>query len=510
MKLQIFKSEFPAFKAIDAGGLGINTKGVIKSKNGQVVTSFESSHLGMGVFNFIPFANETYTAEGTTKNGQEFVAKLPNIFKTGVIIEVKEKNEKKITLAIKVNPQILQSYSDSVLQLKISSHNQDYSVYKLKITSLVNEITIPTTDLPEGISQITIFNNTGKPQCERLIYINKNQNYKISITADKPRYSPRSEVKLNISVMDSLGTPELATLSLSAVDANLVKNTNSSKSDILTYLLLESELKGHIEQPEYYFDSKNKDRWKKLDLLLLTQGWRDFIWKYLPDTSFIPQYFLESGITISGKVRKALIGKPIDQINVSLTLFDGSSKYHYLTRTDIHGCFNFDSLYFSGIHNVILSANANNKLIKELITLDSMIKISPNIDYSYSTFSGNFLSTITQLKNESIYQKLVKKKYLLKDTIMLDELIVNKYRPQRELFRDNHNRIYNFFQVDARINVKENDAGRSSVFDLIQSKVAGVYVGFRHDESGAKIYTVKIGGFKQTREGDATPLLYQI
>jgi hypothetical protein len=39
-----------------------------------------------------------------------------------------------------------------------------------------------------------------------------------------------------------------------------------------------SELNGRIYRPNQYFDSSNKNRLKKLDLLLLTHGWRNYVY----------------------------------------------------------------------------------------------------------------------------------------------------------------------------------------------------------------------------------------
>jgi hypothetical protein len=46
----------------------------------------------------------------------------------------------------------------------------------------------------------------------------------------------------------------------------------------LTHTYLSSQLKGRIYNPGYYFNEKNVNRESALHLLLLTQGWRKYIW----------------------------------------------------------------------------------------------------------------------------------------------------------------------------------------------------------------------------------------
>ena len=44
-------------------------------------------------------------------------------------------------------------------------------------------------------------------------------------------------------------------------------------------MLLASEIKGFVPQPEYFFESDDAAHRRALDLLMLTQGWRRFNWQ---------------------------------------------------------------------------------------------------------------------------------------------------------------------------------------------------------------------------------------
>ncbi len=68
--------------------------------------------------------------------------------------------------------------------------------------------------------------------------------------------------------------------------------------------MLQSEIKGEIKNIEKYFDSANPARLKQLDLLLLTQGWRDYIWKKFENNTIKITYLPESEITLTGMVRQ--------------------------------------------------------------------------------------------------------------------------------------------------------------------------------------------------------------
>lgn len=49
--------------------------------------------------------------------------------------------------------------------------------------------------------------------------------------------------------------------------------------NILTEMLLGSELKGFVENPGYYFEADDSIRRQALDLLMMVQGWRRYSWK---------------------------------------------------------------------------------------------------------------------------------------------------------------------------------------------------------------------------------------
>ncbi|MGC1206173.1 MAG: hypothetical protein WA839_14985, partial [Flavobacteriaceae bacterium] len=81
---------------------------------------------------------------------------------------------------------------------------------------------------------------------------------------------------LKIKITDKDNNPIIAHLGLSIFDRSY-KNKLEQKN-ILSHYYLSTQLKGNIYNPNYYFDEENKNRLEALNLLLLTQGWRCYIW----------------------------------------------------------------------------------------------------------------------------------------------------------------------------------------------------------------------------------------
>jgi hypothetical protein len=120
---------------------------------------------------------------------------------------------------------------------------------------------------------------------------------------------------------------------VSVTDAELLKS-NPNDDNIFSYTLLNSELKGHIENPTYYFEADDAKHNEHLDLVMLTHGWRRYnINSILAGKKpHITQPF-EKEQSISGSI-KSTIGKTR---NTSVMIFRNRKEYlgvHDLNSTN--------------------------------------------------------------------------------------------------------------------------------------------------------------------------------
>ena len=60
----------------------------------------------------------------------------------------------------------------------------------------------------------------------------------------------------------------------------------NKQDHIISSLLLSQELKGKIHEPQFYFKKDEPKADKALDYLLMTQGWRKFVWKDSAELSY--------------------------------------------------------------------------------------------------------------------------------------------------------------------------------------------------------------------------------
>lgn len=400
-----------AFKAINTVGNDIGVSGYIISSENDTIMPFESTHLGMGKFSFTPKKELSYFARGITEEGYIFSTPLPKIFVSGIGISIPYVYDDQIIVCISTNSESLPKFLGKEFIIK-NSCNKLISSTRITIKSLSDTLIIPIFEIPMGIAKVTLSTMDGLPISERLVFIPKFQDVKLDIKPDSVIYSSRSKVNLEIKLEGDYEGEANANFSLTVIDQSISENANKYTSNIASYFLLESEVFGHIEQSGYYFDPDNADRLDKLDLLLMTQGWRDFKWKYSSDTALSFTFPVENEFSIIERLR----------------------------------------LYTDSIINpppkVSLNTISRNELNKTLID---------------------------DIQNDAYYRNMIKAHYGLNDTVMLEEFekVANKIIAKP---KDEHIRIYSTPKKSDTYEMTGNEFGYTNLIEFLRGRFAGLSI----------------------------------
>ncbi len=257
-----------AFKALDSKGLPIDVAGKLYENNVPLL-DFKSIHDGMGSFIFSPNSNRKYHIKIIDYESIEY--QLPEIQTKGISMQLLNNDKDFATFKVEKN----YNTPKENVYLRVQSRG---IVYSVAIGVLKDKliIQIPVKDIPQGIAEATLFNSNVEPIAERLIYINPQKKLNIETKLDKSEYLKREKVSLKIKVTDQDNQAVITNLGVSIFD-QLYNNKLDSKN-ILTHYYLSTQLNGKIYDPGYYFNEENNNRNKALDLLLLTQGWRRYVW----------------------------------------------------------------------------------------------------------------------------------------------------------------------------------------------------------------------------------------
>ncbi len=260
-----------AFKALNEHGKPADISGYIIDDQGTKIADFKSSHNGMGKFELQAKKNRNYFAQISSPGGIEKKYELPKVLPRGYTLTSYTTKQ-----GIRV---VIGSTERSVLTLVGQMRGKLLFTKDIEVVPGQATAIIPTQSLPAGICQLTLFDHNGVARCERLLFINKERQLNIAIETDKDQYLPREEVKLKVKVSDQTGMPVPAQLALSVVDDKLLSFADDKSSNMLSYMLMEGDLKGTIEEPRFYFDPEEEKADEALDLVMLTHGWRRFTWK---------------------------------------------------------------------------------------------------------------------------------------------------------------------------------------------------------------------------------------
>ena len=349
-----------AFKAIATNGLSTEVSGVVYNSKGEVVADINTVNKGMGKFTMFASEGETYYAIVKNTKGIQKRFELLNNQSVGLGIHM-GKNRGKIYYQIFNNtPLLLNKY-----YLLIHSRGIPFVVQKIN----KSEGVIPEELLPSGIVSFAVLDSLGNTYCERLLFVQNNDQPVITMKSDKIKYAKREPVQLQFNIKSLKQKPVDGSFSISVTDSKTVIQ-DSLGNNILSYLLLASDIKGYIEEPGSYFDADQKISNEKIDILLLTQGWRRFQTADIVKGKYNTQkYYAEIGQAISGKVTN-IFGKPNENSEIIMLL--GYKNQIATTKTDSAGTYLIDGIEFPDSTNIVLKA----KKYKNLAD----VEITPNPD----------------------------------------------------------------------------------------------------------------------------------
>ncbi|OJJ14500.1 hypothetical protein BKI52_42745 [marine bacterium AO1-C] len=450
-----------AFKAINAQGWGVDIKGHIVDDKGNKVVDFQSMHIGMGKCSFKPDKKRSYSAIITQANGVEQKIALPTVKENGFILHIN--NDSEDFLAITLRSTISKKQNVSLI-----GHSRGKPVYTFsgelqKKKSFTLKIAKNT--LPAGIVLFTLFDKAFQPHCERLAFINKTEQLQINLETNKDSFKPREKVEIKFQVNSRKFDTIPTALSLAIVNDEFSIPV-ANQTNILSNLLLTSDLKGFIENPGFYFKNKKKETRQALDLLMMTQGWRKFTWaKVLKDNKKTPKINIEQGLTISGKLTTKS-GKPV--ANGIVTVLAPQVNLVQTTVSDEKGRFAFKNLIlFNFSKGIIKATNAKGKPNVKVVLDKNHQSLEVDIYQPHNQFiahKNGQSSTIEQ------YQaKLIKKKEVL------EEVTVTAKKKPKKLTKRRTGQLHE--SPTHRLNMEDvTSYGANNLLDYLQNKLPGVKV----------------------------------
>jgi hypothetical protein len=343
-------------KAQAATGRGVPVSGqVLDEQNKPVVASFSTPHAGMGHLSFTPAAGQRYHARVKLPDGTSADYPLPAVQPTGYALRVLDAGDSYTVEARYKGAPGAPVPGPAMLLTEVRGF-------------LIGLIPRPITDdgapvtwkvakarYPNGILHLTLFDAQSNAQAERLAFVlNGAPALKVVLTPDRAAYAPHDAVHVKVQVQDAAGQPVATHLSVAVAETGAA-SLDPEAGNVASNLLLTSDLAGYVENPGYYFQSPTPAITQALDDLLLTQGWRRYVWKQVLGPTPPPlAYSAERELALSGRVT----GMGQNGIaNSQLTFIQSKPNRSVLTATTgPDGRFNFTG--FPGRDTAVITLQA--------------------------------------------------------------------------------------------------------------------------------------------------------
>lgn len=443
-----------AFKAVGTDGFGKDIEGNIYNEKDEFIVAIKSMHKGMGGFDFKPEAGQRYHAVVTSSDQVKKTVELPVPKRNGLALKVWQR--------------------DSVLTYSIlagDSTNISEGLYlavlsrgvPLLCTPLARTVgRLPLNVLPEGVMQLVLMNSKSEIYSQRMCFIRKKERPELKIETNKKSYVVRDPVKVSMDIAAEAGQGLSGSFSVSVTDD--VQNAQDSveQNNILSYILLTSDLKGYIEDPTFYFKQVNRGTDRLLDLLMMTQGWTRFdLPKAIRGTLPELPYYLEQGQAISGYV-KNFWGK--DALNAKLMVFSTNGIIEAI-NADSSGYFMLDGIAFPDSTKFFVQALSKKGRRTVELSVDKEQFLKPDIKFPYNVESIQ--------EEDDFYKKFVKDYYYDNGikVYVLDEAIV---------VRRQASKVYSIYDVGATYGL--DSAKLAGMVDLDMRQVFESIPGVRVDE----------------------------
>ncbi len=230
--------------------------------------SVPAVHRGRGVITLTPQKDMEKGVVFITKDGEKVKAKLPEIKEEGATLQVEQKGG-----TVEIGIRLSASMRPDSMAMTVMHEGKVKAFFT--INGKEKTFHIDSEALQAGVHQATVFDTQGRVYADRLFFVRRTETERPTLTFSVPKDECKPNEKIDLEINGAEGnTP----ISLSVRD-NYGSDALFDNGNIMTEMLLASEIKGFIPEPGWYFEKDDEQRRQALDLLMMTQGWRRFDWQ---------------------------------------------------------------------------------------------------------------------------------------------------------------------------------------------------------------------------------------
>jgi hypothetical protein len=445
-----------AFKSQTPQGEPVDIQGVIVDQNNNVLKTVRSEHDGMGFFTFLPVKGNRYYLRLTRPAGVGKIFPIPEGVNSGWQLSARSTGDR---IHLSVNRQGIPG-DTALITVMVRGH---LHYYRPIAVEQGRSLEIPAKDIPAGIAVVTLFDHRMWPRAERLVYVNPAGDIGATIETDRTNYIPRDKVSLKINLSSNNDIEPEGSYSLSVIDDQLCSVDFIDEPDIRSSFLLSPEIKGKIHDPDYYLLSGSTTVLRHLDLLLMTQGWRDYSYINTEDWAGTIRKPTDREV-ISGYLMRQPFGRELTTTAGELLVYYAGNS----TRIPVNesGRFSIKPLYDHSTNTgLLISATDDRGSYKVWIDLDSTaFELSLSEYLKYLTDSLKSTTGMPVLTYKSIAEQF---SLALENHEWIEEVVIRAKKISKEYESAEEMIFEDYLSISSSVASKEEIESSVELYDIL-------------------------------------------
>ena len=299
-----------AFDVTDADGLQYETDGWLLSDK-DTISKVRTMREGRGWFDCLPQAGRQLRLLLTNAKGKAVEFKLPKAEPDGIVMSANTDDSTRINVTV----QATQAVAGQTVGLLVTHNGSTSSFMPFEASSDKSLFTLPLHDMHDGVNRISIINADGQVLADRMVFVYPREKAEGITVRTTNGLTPYGKVAMTATAL-----PE-TTFSLSVRDA--ATEVNGSSGNSMTWMLLSSDLKGYINNVDYYFESNDLEHRRAADLLMMVQGWSRYdLGEMMTARKLHGTQILEDGLYVLGKLIGKKKKKAVGNVALRIALYN--------------------------------------------------------------------------------------------------------------------------------------------------------------------------------------------
>lgn len=287
----------PGRVAFEITGEANDKRLFIVDEQGDTVRTATPRLHGKGIFTFLSRPHAKYTAR---LEGQDVEYTFPERMNQGFAMTVRPSGGLlRVQIVHNLPTDVAGKHSYSLVL-----HREGQLIVQTPVDVSLNEqlLNYPISELPAGVFTLSLIDENCRAWCERPVFVRFPEMLDLTATMDEAPCRTGTKVTLHLKSTDADGHPVGGRFSLAAVRPGLCDAAHRAR--LASYFFLGSEVRGEVKQMDDYWNPALPDALQRIELLLLTQGWRRYsLEEMVASDSSSASFPMEQGLTLGGTVR---------------------------------------------------------------------------------------------------------------------------------------------------------------------------------------------------------------